>query len=294
MSAVLFKYHAAQHALFHSRGRSPFLGGRQDVNPRVETLAGGSHLFVAAGASFVGRLTQSRAQAVAGGASAASAADLDERQVKTCLECQHSKLVVDFEKTVSSMDGRTDVCRACLAVSWAKSTQRELHHLGMSVTEAWERAKACRRCGLTKELRDFARDSSRKDQMQARCRACSSAFNRGLRQYPPTDQPLQCIRCGEVRAATQFPVNLRMSIGRSRTCKSCIYERTKHMQQTRRSTQVYIPRETKRCSACGKEKLVCEFYLDSKEVDGLRNVCRSCTRVAVKKRYGLRKQASEQ
>lgn len=130
-------------------------------------------------------------------------------QVKFCPDCQHSKLLVDFEKTITSVDGRTDVCRACLAAMRAKINQKELHHLGISVKETWERAKICSKCGLKKELRDFARDS--KHQTRASCRACESALYDTRTRYAPLDQVQQCIVCGEVQAAEHFrlsPIHL--------------------------------------------------------------------------------------
>lgn len=187
------------------------LNGRRDVtlSLRFGTPPEGGHFSFAVGAECGGRLSQRQAQALAKGASEVppppetvrTTESTQESQVKICPECQHSKLLVDFEKTVTTMDGRTEICRACLAVLRAKSTQKELHHLGISVTEAWERAKACRKCGVTKELRDFARASQSKGQTYPYCRACTSAIPNAWARWSPPDQPLRCNRCGKVKAA---------------------------------------------------------------------------------------------
>lgn len=280
---------------FHSFGSSKTLSvcGSGGPSLRFGTSAIGAHLVPAVLVDSDGRLTL-RAVAKAANVmpeaeTARDTGSAQETQVKTCPECQHPKLLVDFEKTVTSMDGLTDVCRACLAVVRAKSMQKELHHLGISVTEAWERAKACTKCRLTKELRDFPRATKRKDQTDTYCRACISALNAAKPQYVPTDQPLRCSRCEEIKAPSHFSTNPRILSGRNGTCRSCHNDLRRRNTQTRRNTQIYLSREAKRCHACGKPKPACEFYVDTGAIDGLRNACGSCVLVAEKKRYEISK-----
>lgn len=39
--------------------------------------------------------------------------------------------------------------------------------------------------------------------------------------YPPTDEPLECIGCGEVKDADEFAPDKRLKAGRIRTCSTC-------------------------------------------------------------------------
>jgi hypothetical protein len=82
---------------------------------------------------------------------------------KTCIECRRTKALDDFEKVTTSLDNRTEKCRACLTVVKAMRSGKELHHLALSVEEAWDKAKTCSSCGRKKETRDFHRDASAKD-----------------------------------------------------------------------------------------------------------------------------------
>jgi hypothetical protein len=97
--------------------------------------------------------------------------------VKTCNECGRSKLLVDFEKTVSSQDERIETCRACLAALRAMRPGRARHvaaHLRLTPEEAWERAKICTVCKITKDIRDFAGNAKSKDGTGHYCRSCLS------------------------------------------------------------------------------------------------------------------------
>jgi hypothetical protein len=76
-----------------------------------------------------------------------------ESRVKSCSVCQYSKMLEDFEETASTEDKRHEMCRACLATLRKMSRGEELYHLRLTPEEAWERAKTCRRCFRSKELR---------------------------------------------------------------------------------------------------------------------------------------------
>lgn len=278
-------------------GRTPSVGSRQEATPIFGTLADRGHFASAKVANNGRRLSQRQARAVAEGASKLPAAENArvtgntlESQVKFCPDCQHSKLLIDFGTTVTSIDRRTDVCRACLAVLRAQSAQKELHHLGLSVEEAWARAKACTKCGQTKELRDFARASHCKDETYPFCRACASAVHAARTRSVPTNQPLQCAQCGVVREAEQFDLNSLNRTGRNRICKSCRAATQAVFRQRRRHTHTSLRREAKKCNACGKQKQAGKFNLNKASIDGLQNICRSCVSDVEKKRYELRKQ----
>jgi hypothetical protein len=103
-----------------------------------------------------------------------------DKQVKTCNICKYSKPLVDFEKTITSEDERTEACRACMAVLKAMRPGSRIlpsWHLKLTPEEAWERAKICTKCGLVKELRDFGWGTGCKDGILPHCRSCISRKN---------------------------------------------------------------------------------------------------------------------
>lgn len=202
-------------------------------------------------------------------------ADAKRNVYKTCTECRRSKLLCDFKATKGTEDKQTDICRACLAKLFAVRTGRELYHLDMSVEEAWERAKVCCNCGLKKELRDFARDSDRKDFLRSRCRSCDAAralANRRLHE-PMTNK--LCARCHQLKPGQEFPWQYN-STGLSYMCKKC----TKEYQRERRKTikEIGVVRRgvAKVCIVCKVLKPTGQFsdYVDG--LDGLRPYCKKC------------------
>jgi hypothetical protein len=207
--------------------------------------------------------------------------------VKTCNVCGCSKLLVDFEKTVSSVDKRTETCRACLAalkatLPGARSTAL---HLRLTPEEAWERAKICRVCKVTKELRDFTRDANSKDGTSYRCRSCGSKKDSVLALKSPIGTPQQCKQCNEVKPATEYHLNKRSSTGLQNVCKPCYRRRNNDRYlRLRKSTRVFVQRQEKLCSACRKTKPVSEFYKDSAKIDGVLYQCKDCQKAEKQKR----------
>lgn len=195
---------------------------------------------------------------------------------KVCASCQRPKLRVDFLKTASTIDGRTDNCRACLAVVKAKRSENELHHLALSVEAAWAQAKACKVCGLTKERRDFIRQAAAKDGTSNMCRACKSA--QGMKSPTNTQsmEPLQCKTCLEVKAPEQFSKNWSHRSGRCSTCKACECKRRKENRHRVKELQVFVHRQVKVCTRCHKEKGRVEFANLARFPDGLNCICRAC------------------
>lgn len=177
---------------------------------------------------------------------------------KACTTCEREKLCLDFETTKTSIDGRTDTCRACLAAFYAKRAGKALYHLAWSSEVAWERGKVCPLCGVFKEARDFARNGSRKDKLFNHCRSChSEKWGRLLQERAKrntNDLPLgtsrQCCDCGKVKLARDFYRNKAYPY---RRCKAC---HNKHVAQwsTQINTSMCLPRSDKKCVKCGEVK----------------------------------------
>jgi hypothetical protein len=201
-----------------------------------------------------------------------------DKQVKSCNICRYSKPLVDFEKTVSSEDERTEACRACLAVLRAMRPGSRVSpswNLKLTPEEAWERAKSCTKCRLVKELRDFAVGPQFKDGTRYHCRSCDSRDSRARPAKLPVGTPQQCGKCNEVKPATEYYLNGKRPTGLNSICKPCFLEYQRvHMARLKASKKV--PRRKKLCTACGQTKSVSEFGKNSRSSDGLLFRCKPC------------------
>jgi hypothetical protein len=217
------------------------------------------------------------------------ASNLD-KPAKRCSVCGNSKLLVDFEETVTSEDKRTDVCRACLAPNRARRVKgRELYHLELTPQEAWERAKICGVCNLRKELRDFHPRKDSKDGTRSECRSCKSKYEKAQPAVLPVDTPQQCYNCKEMKSAADYSLNSKMPTGLHTVCKLCDRKSRKERYLRLKQSKIYVQRHDKVCTSCGQLKLTSEFSISPLCFDGLGNLCRSCQSAHSSKRYYARK-----
>jgi hypothetical protein len=199
------------------------------------------------------------------------------KQVKQCSICKYSKPLVDFVKTVTSADERTEACRACMAVLKAmRPGSRIFWHLKLTPEEAWERAKSCTKCGLVKELRDFARDAKYKDEIGHHCRSCVSRNSGAQPTRVPLDTPQQCSKCNEVKPASEYHINKKRPTGLQNVCKPCILGNQRIRNMSLKASKK-VPRQEKVCTACGQTKSVSGFYKRRNSNDGLSFWCKPCT-----------------
>jgi hypothetical protein len=206
------------------------------------------------------------------------------RPLKLCTKCNYHKLVRDFEETVTSIDGRTDNCRACLATHRARRSGRKLHHLALTVEEAWENAKTCSKCFHLKEIRDFSRSHRSKDGTRTCCRSCVSEGDTARPARTPVDTPQQCKHCGVVKPANEFARTKSSRTGRSYLCRACHSMHLRELRKHRSASTVAIQRIKKLCTACGQNKLASEYFKARRNSDGLQEECKEC-RVAYNKEW---------
>lgn len=201
--------------------------------------------------------------------------------LKTCADCQRAKLLVDFEETPRTPDGVQDACRACLAARRLIRLGRELHHLALPIEEAWERAKTCRRCNVTKELRDFPL-GSKKGTLSCYCRHCKCGEGRARQAKVPSDTPQCCKRCNVVKPASDFYRNSKSRSGLVSKCIVCMSVERKENYEKYRTSGNYVPRARKVCGPCGEGKDRTEFFERRSTGDGLTGSCKPCHRAAHK------------
>jgi hypothetical protein len=198
------------------------------------------------------------------------------RPLKLCTECNYHKRLRDFEETVSSIDGRTDHCRACLATLRARRSGRalvKLYHLALTVDEAWENAKTCSRCFELKEIRSFGRQL---DRTRSYCRSCESEGDSARPARKPVDTPQQCKHCGVVKPANKFRGMLASRTGCSYLCRACHTMYHRELRKQRIASMVVIQRIKKLCTACGQNKLASEYFKSRTKSDGLAQICKEC------------------
>lgn len=212
--------------------------------------------------------------------------------VKPCTHCQRSKPLIDFEKTVTTLDGRTNDCRACLAVIRAKRARKALHHMALSVEESWERAKPCTKCGLVKEFRDFSRHAKGKDGTYGHCRACQSTLmltRRQLVAHKPTEEPQRCRACLEVKEADKFFPDAGRLTGRQSLCIDCHCKEKVEIYKRVKEAPVHVWKATRRCGTCQQEKPRSSFYKRPLSIDGLTDKCIACKKIYDKSRAKVKR-----
>jgi hypothetical protein len=212
--------------------------------------------------------------------------------LKLCTECNYHKQLRDFEETVTSIDGRTDYCRACLATLRARRSGRKLHHLALTVEEAWEDAKTCSNCFQLKEIRDFSRNHRSKDGTQSGCRSCVSEGYSARPAWSPVDTPQQCNHCGVVKPANEFARRKASCTGRSYFCKACHNMHLRELRKNLSASTVVIQRIKKVCTSCGQNKLASEYSKARRNSDGLQEDCKEC-RLAYNKEWRTSKKGAQ-
>jgi hypothetical protein len=175
------------------------------------------------------------------------------RQVKMCTKCEYPKLLVDFQESITPVDKRQDVCRACMATISAMWNSKELHHLSLSPAEAWSRAKTCASCKVVKEIREFAHERGAKDGTARWCRSCKSMYDKARAANMPVDTPQRCNRCNELKPARAFNLSTKAASGLFPTCRACRMDLCRMERRARlKERPVKLPeRQAKVCSTCG-------------------------------------------
>jgi hypothetical protein len=218
------------------------------------------------------------------------ASNLNAEPAKRCSACGHSKLLGDFEDTVTTEDKRMEVCRACLAAIRARRVKgRELYHLELTPEKAWERAKICSKCVVRKEIRDFFRARASKDGTTTQCRSCISNYGKAKPVVLPVDTPQRCYTCNEMKPASNYFVHPRMPTGLNKSCKLCELKRQKERYSRSKQFNAIVPRHDKVRTSCGQLKVASEFPKHPTSIDALGHLCKSCDRAHSFNRYHKRK-----
>ena len=132
------------------------------------------------------------------------------------------------------------------------------------MSERRKMKKKCTKCGETKLLEEFHKNETTKDGRINKCRQCSNESYRN-REYELTCQNPDC----------------------GKEFIHCFKRKFCHECSPTRMTQEGVAEGNKRCSKCGTEKKLSEFYTRKGSPDGREGRCKNCINNS-RKKYSLK------
>ena len=111
---------------------------------------------------------------------------------KPCKRCGEDKLLRDYTKLTTSIDGYRPICNTCLLKA---RTKRTIHILPK------DSMKVCRECKEKKDISNFAKQQSNYDGLQNQCRSCDSKWRKahrakGKKVIQNYKEDKSCQKCG--------------------------------------------------------------------------------------------------
>lgn len=94
--------------------------------------------------------------------------------------------------------------------------------------------KKCTKCGLVKELTDFAKDKGQKSGLKCSCRECFRAYKQEIanrEKIIPAEK--KCCRCKVTKPASDFYKSSHQQSGLFSSCKACEISRIEKEKQHR-------------------------------------------------------------
>lgn len=144
--------------------------------------------------------------------------------------------------------------------------------------------KVCIRCGIEKDVAEFAIARSNKDGLQRWCRECRKEHDRIVhpnrkhnKHYDDEHGKKTCRKCGVKKDIIEFSKNKKNRDGTSSYCKECAmkYQESKHPNMKHRAQKSKSP-GMKICTSCRIEKPIGAFSKNKNKSDGLSSWCKEC------------------
>lgn len=144
----------------------------------------------------------------------------------------------------------------------------------------------CRKCGKTKPLSLFHKDTTRKSGYTSQCKECRGVYNRArIRPVRPTPQIIpdsrMCGRCGKTLPITEFRLRTKNEVHRHSWCNTCdsAYSRDLHRKRaygiTVEQYNSLYNTQNGRCAICARQRrLVVDHCHQTGTIRGL--LCHSC------------------
>jgi len=156
--------------------------------------------------------------------------------------------------------------------------------------------KRCPKCGETKRIADFYKDSSKSSGLQSYCKKCvriarerntSIHSNEWYRQRD-LSQPKSCSRCGKELTLADFYHHRKMEDGFAYTCKECAAERDRKKYASLHTPKWYKEQDLtkpKQCLVCHKWLILADFNHERGTKDGFAYTCKQCVSADPKRIY---------
>jgi hypothetical protein len=157
--------------------------------------------------------------------------------LKKCSHCQEWKELSEFHKDKSSKDGLHHTCRKC------SSEARKLAYLNkvgrpllkdVLIDLENVNKKRCSRCHEWKDLSEFAKCKTNKDELQSHCKQCNKAYRKYVIPKPPEIRgdvwlldPVRggiskrCGTCQIIKPIEEFNKNKSNKDGYQTRCREC-------------------------------------------------------------------------
>lgn len=147
-----------------------------------------------------------------------------ERQCSICKQTKPADEFIRDARRTSGLDARCKLCRR------QQHRLRKATHSARPVQPLAQ--KQCRRCLVTKPASEFKRHSYTSSGLDSWCKACCSERRREkgkTRVLAPTVEQKQCVRCRQVKPATEFTRDTGKRTGLGARCRPCenIYRKEK-------------------------------------------------------------------
>jgi hypothetical protein len=150
-----------------------------------------------------------------------------EADEAVCGTCGEAKPLMAFAPDRRRANGRRGVCRAC---------RRRKDEARVAVTQAAFRASGasvlrCSHCGVETPLTVFGPNALSPTGYKTKCRACEESIARAKAASEAVRPVRTCLRCGEAKSGSEFPVRRRSALPWCLSCLS-VYKKERNARRT--------------------------------------------------------------
>lgn len=143
--------------------------------------------------------------------------------------------------------------------------------------------KQCGKCKIIKDLSEFSKRASAKDNLHYMCRSCDSELHKQyalrlkpiIEQVPILETEKICSKCNQIKDKSEFYKNSSNKDTFNSSCKLCANIMTRNHREKVAKQEKIIP-TSKICKGCNIELDSAKFCFDKNHPDGLSHYCREC------------------
>ena len=211
---------------------------------------------------------------------------------KKCRRCDEIKLIKNFYKCISNVDGYDVFCKICS--KFVSKQQRERNKMIHTLTQHRKTHKKCNKCCEYKDISEFGKYVSQTDGFYSICKICrntelkqkraekraqkiNNAIEEGIYLYNNKGEK-RCSKCKFYKNTAHFHKREYNSENLQSVCKQCMNLLTTKLR--RENTQVNKNKKPteglKKCYTCLDFKYTKDFRRSVVKSDGYLSICREC------------------